>query len=225
MAQAKQILLLIETSRVFGRGVIEGISRYGKQHADWLFHFEDRGILEELPRWLRNWQGDGIIVRSPTRALSQALVKFHCPVVELLGDGLTTTAEVANDEYLTANDAVDHLCQQGFEHLAFYSFANSWWSDARRDAFESIADDRGLSAFIFPGAYKGTHQPYPVWRQAYQTPLARWLEDLPKPVGIWTAADAQAIRVLEACRQAGFRVPAEVGILGTSNENEVCGLL
>ncbi|TWT81617.1 Xylose operon regulatory protein [Planctomycetes bacterium CA13] len=225
MDPPKQILLLVETSRVFGRGIIQGISRYAKERANWLFSFEDRGLLEELPPWLKNWQGDGVIVRSPTRNYATAISQMKCPVVELLGDGKQRSAEVRVDERMTAEMAVNHLVQQGFEHLAFYSFAGSWWSDARRDAFESITKSRGLSSCIFPGAFEGDDSAYPPWKQAYEESLVRWLDHLPKPVGIWAVADSQAIRVLEACRKLKLHVPADVGILGTSNEDIVCSML
>jgi LacI family transcriptional regulator len=225
MARPKQILLLVETSRVFGRGVIRGISRYAAQRANWNFHFEDRGILEGIPAWLKNWEGDGIIARSPTRALSDALRKFRCPVVELLGDGRHRVAEVRTDEDLTARFAVEHLLKQGFEHLAFYSIAHSWWSGARRDAFERLVHARGLVGHIFPGAYRGANLPYPTWRQEFEAPLLAWLKRLPQPIGIWAAADSQAIRVLEACRRLQRHVPADVGVLGTSNDEIVCRLM
>lgn len=225
MAKPKQILLLVETSRVFGRGVIQGISRYAKERSNWVFHFEDRGILEGLPASYKDWHGDGIIARSPTRGLSKAIGQLRCPVVELLGDGKQLSAEVRTDETQTAELAVDHLMKQGFDQLAFHSIAKSWWSDARRDAFERIVRARGVSGHIFPGAYKGANVPYPTWRQEFETPLLRWLEHLPKPVGIWTVADLQAVRILEACREVNLHVPTDVGVLGTSNDDIVCGLL
>jgi LacI family transcriptional regulator len=225
MARPKQILLLVETSRVFGRGVIQGISRYAQQHANWIFHFEDRGILEGLPAWLHHWEGDGIIARSPSRVLADAIGRFPCPVVELLGDGKHRSAEVRTDEDLTAEFAVEHLLKQGFEHLAFYSIAQSWWSDARRDAFETLVRSRGLSGHVFPGAFQGVNVPYPTWKQQFEAPLLGWLDRLPKPVGIWAVADSQAIRILEACRRLNLHVPADIGVLGTSNDDIVCRLL
>ena len=95
----------------------------------------------------------------------------------------------------------------------------------RRDAFEDLVRTRNLSGNVFPGAYKGGNLPYPTWKPAFEAQLIRWLERLPKPVGVWAVADSQAIRILEACRQVHLRVPAEVGILGTSNDEIVCSLL
>lgn len=225
MAKPKQILLLVETSRVFGRGVIQGISRFAKERANWLFHYQDRGIREGLSPWLGNWQGDGIITRTSSPDLREVFDRLTCPTVELLGDGISLCPEVRTDETVTAESAVDHLQRQGYQHLAFYSFANSWWSDARRDAFEDLVRTRNLSGHVFPGAYKGGNLPYPTWQPAFEAQLIRWLERLPKPVGVWAVADSQAIRILEACRQVNLRVPAEVGILGTSNDDIVCSLL
>ncbi|WP_168565907.1 AraC family transcriptional regulator [Crateriforma spongiae] len=225
MAQQKHVLLLVETSRVFGRGVIEGISRFAKEQADWIFHFQDRGILEGLSPWLRNWKGDGIITRSAVRSLAKEFDRLKCPVVELLGDGQTLISEVRTDEMITAEHAIDHLIKQGYPHVAFYSHSNSWWSDARLKAFETIVRQRGLSGHVYPGAFKGDRQPYPPWKPAYEKPTLQWLDQLPKPVGIWAVADSQAVRLLESCWQIDLRVPVDVGILGTSNDELVCRLL
>ena len=146
-------------------------------------------------------------------------------IVELLGDGKHLTSEVCNDEMTTAGLAADHLQQQGYAHLAFYSFASSWWSNSRRDAFERVVRSRECAAHVFPGAYRGRRVPYPTWRKDFDRPLLRWLERIPKPVGIWTVADAQALRLLEACRKLELHVPTDIGVLGTSNDDVVCNLL
>ncbi|MCL2118508.1 MAG: hypothetical protein FWH27_08795 [Planctomycetaceae bacterium] len=50
---SKRILLLVETSRGFGRRVIEGITRFALERGDWTIFLEDRGLLEKEPYWLR----------------------------------------------------------------------------------------------------------------------------------------------------------------------------
>ena len=53
--------------------------------------------------------------------------------------------------------------------------------------------------------------------------LAEWLENLPKPLGLFAVSDYRARQALDACRNSGLRVPEEVAIVGTGNEDLVCG--
>jgi LacI family transcriptional regulator len=62
-----RVLLIIETSRAYGRGLVEGIARYAQENGPWSIQFEDRGLEATPPAWLREWQGQGIIARSVTK--------------------------------------------------------------------------------------------------------------------------------------------------------------
>ena len=54
--------------------------------------------------------------------------------------------------------------------------------------------------------------------------MARWLQSLPKPLGLMAANDDRARQVAEACKLAEISVPSEVGIIGVDNDDVVCGL-
>jgi LacI family transcriptional regulator len=46
----------------------------------------------------------------------------------------------------------------------------------------------------------------------------RWLQRLPKPVGIIAVTDARARQLLQACQLAGIAVPEQVAIIGIDND-------
>ena len=54
--------------------------------------------------------------------------------------------------------------------------------------------------------------------------MARWLADLPKPVGLMACNDDRGREVLAACRQAKLRVPEEVAVVGVDNDELLCEL-
>jgi LacI family transcriptional regulator len=56
----------------------------------------------------------------------------------------------------------------------------------------------------------------------YTAALAKWLHDLPKPVGLFTCNDTRAYQVLNACNAAGIAVPEEVAVLGVDNDTIEC---
>ena len=80
MPDLKHIMLLIETSKVYGRALLEGIGRYAMAHGRWSVYVEERGLDDPQPPWLGRWQGDGIIFRSNTRAMVEAIRATGLPV-------------------------------------------------------------------------------------------------------------------------------------------------
>jgi LacI family transcriptional regulator len=54
--------------------------------------------------------------------------------------------------------------------------------------------------------------------------IGKWLNDLPKPIGIMACNDARALHLLNACHQTGILVPEEVAVVGVDNEEIFCEL-
>lgn len=221
--------MIIETSRAFGRGILEGILRFVRENDHWSVDFEDRGLLEAPPEFLADWKGDGIISRTPSIHFARRLTKTGCPIVELLGDGRIVVPEIRNCERTSARLAVDHFLQRGLRNFAFYSFAQAWWAELRKHSFVEQISARNLEGHVYSDAFpqkRSTHKPsaYPVWETQFERPLIQWLRSLPKPVGVWTANDYQALRVLSVCRKANIGVPEEIAVLGTTNDILVCNL-
>ena len=59
MPPLKKVILLLETSRAFGRELLYGIARYSKLHGPWSFYREPIGLKSSIPR-LKNWNADGM---------------------------------------------------------------------------------------------------------------------------------------------------------------------
>ena len=225
MKKKKNVLLVVETSRAFGRGLLQGISRHVLEHDNWSVHVEDRGLLDSPSSWLKAWKGHGIISRTSSFALAKALRSKNVPIVELLGNGMQIVPEVRNDENIVATLAVEHFAQAGFVDFAFFAVGNAWWSQLRQEAFtRTVAEHQGRT-HLFPYAGKGKRGFYPHWEPVYDSAVQRWLRRLPKPIAIWAVSDALAIRLLESCRRLDLSVPEEVAILGTTNDTLLCNSL
>jgi len=54
--------------------------------------------------------------------------------------------------------------------------------------------------------------------------IARWIESLPKPVGIMAAYDVRALEVLDAVRSLGLACPDDVAVIGVDNDEVLCDL-
>ena len=79
----KRVALIIETSRTYGRDVLLGVRRYISEHEPWSVFAEVRDLESSPPRWLPRWDGDGILTRSGSQAIIDAVVAAKVPAVEL----------------------------------------------------------------------------------------------------------------------------------------------
>ena len=218
---ARRVLLLIETSKIYGRMLLKGIGRYALTHGRWSMCVDERGLFDRQPDWLRHWRGDGVIFRSNGRAMVDAICATGLPAVD------TNSAVVDHgfplaypDERAVARVAVAHFAERGFRHFAFCSMERARWVQWRHRAY--VEHVRGLAHECHcHDAPIRRHQGS--WDQQLRQ-LARWVAELPKPVAVLAANDICGMRLIDACRLAGEAVPEQVAVLGVDNDEILCTL-
>jgi len=220
----KRVLLLVETSRAAGRGIIEGVSQYVIERQHWLIHLNE-GHLHDMPPWLLSWKGDGIISRTVNAETNQILKKKRIPRVELHGNNIDFLNEVKVNESRIAELAADHLWDQGFRHFAVFGLGNAWWIEQRRTCFVEALLKYGTKPLVFRVPDIGEVFPSLIVNEPLMKKIVRWIRSLPKPVGIWGVTDLNAFYIVEACLHAGISIPEEVAVLGTDNDPLFCKAL
>jgi LacI family transcriptional regulator len=224
MKKKKRVLLVVETSRGFGRQILEGIAAYIRERTNWQVFFEDRSILQKTSPWISNWSGDGIIARSVDRQTGTMLREKGIPLVELLSGHFQP--DIIENHDILGSLAVNHFWERGFRHFAFFCADHTDWARRRYDAFQSHIAQKNATCALCPlpkGKIRDHHLDGLL--QSPDSFLAEWLLSLPKPVGILAAIDIHAFFMLQACLVAGIAVPEEVAILGCGNDELVCSLL
>jgi len=129
-------------------------------------------------------------------------------------------ANVVTDSSAIAGMAAAHLMGCGFRHFGFCGYLNTPWSAARREVFALKIRKAGFEV--------RTHEVRPdkIAQQEgkVRESIVRWLRSVPRPIGLMACNDDLGKEVVEACRQAGLRVPDDVAIIGADNDEVVCGL-
>ena len=217
--RSPQVMLLIDTSSVYGRDLIEGIGRYAAEHGPWSIHHEDRGLYDPLPPSLNRWPGDGIVARSVRKADLKKLLATGLPVVELFADFALSPPQVSPSEDSIGCLAAEHLLERGLRNLAYFASDWAWWIDTRRKAFA-----RAVAQFDAPCRYFELQPSGPGRKRFDERTLIRWLDGLPKPCGVFCACDVYAIQVTNACRRRDIAVPAQIAVLGVDNDPVVCSV-
>jgi LacI family transcriptional regulator len=127
---------------------------------------------------------------------------------------------VVTDSQAIGRMAAEHLLHCGFRHFAFCGVEERPWSQLRGEFFAARIREAGLQTLFYevPRARLADS-----WRGERQS-MAAWLAALPKPLGLMAANDDRGQQVIEACRIAGLQVPDEVAVIGSDNDEVVCGL-
>ncbi len=219
--QRPRVALLVETSKTFGRGVLQGITRYVRAHRPWSIFVDERGLDDPTPDWLKDWRGDGAITRSTNREVVRAARRKRIAVVHLGEQIETDLPMVYAADPPIARLAAEHLLERRVEHFGFAGIAGKYWSDQRRAAFVEWLAEAGYGCSVFE--LEG-RQAKGIGRQDQDDQLADWLRALPKPCGILACYDVMGLRVLDVCRQIGVEVPEQVAVIGVDNDTLLCNL-
>lgn len=223
-----RVALLIESSRAYGRELLVGIAKYVRVHGPWSIEFEEGDPGEQLPPWVERWQGDGIIARVKTPAMARALRRKGVPVVDLFGSlpqlGFPI---IRSDETAVGRMAAEHLLDRGFRRFGFCGFNGTDWSDMRRLGFAKRVTEAGFPCQAFENPMHPRSAAAPEYEEhgtRYEKELKRWLESLPKPVGLMACNDSRGRQVLNCCRESSLAVPDDVGVIGVDKDEILCEL-
>lgn len=216
-----QVAVLVEYSRAYGRGLIEGIVRYAREQGNWQLYSEPRG-LEGPPSWLCTWQGDGILARFSSRTVAESVRAIGLPLVDLYGT-LRGTPHAAGDNPAIARLAFEHLWERGFRRFAFCGLmpGRNRYIDERQACFCQQVAEAGYTCSVFATHIRDLT--VSDWESESQR-LGAWLRQLAHPVGIFTSYDEVACFLLYACQRIGLRVPEDVAVLGAGNDPVLCEL-
>ena len=113
----------------------------------------------------------------------------------------------------------EHLFECGLQHIAFWpqvSITAGGYRSERKRGLEETARHKGVTFHDTPAPAKTARE-----REAQ---FFKWLQGLPKPIGIMTSGDSVAVELCEACRIAGILVPEEIAVLGIGDEAFDCEL-
>ncbi len=222
MSKQRRVALIIETSSIYGRQLLEGVIKFMRSNGEWSVFLEQRDLTSEPPQWLNDWDGDGILSRATTPDLADAVAAKGMPLVELTDRrGDLGFPHVWSDDAEIGKMAAGHLLDRGFCHLAYCGFTDEAWSKRRQVAFSEIVSKRIDEPQIYESPWLGAiARP---WEEEQQH-LANWIQQLPKPIGIFACNDVRGQQILNACLDHEVAVPEEVAVLGVDNDELLCQL-
>ena len=166
---------------------------------------------------------------STTTRWSSIIERLRVPVVYLRHIVPTPKApHVITNNPAVSHAAFEHLKERGFRHFAYCGFNGADYSDERRDGFAQYVTEDGLRCHVFDEKQMVAKDSTAKFEDEGLTDnehVARWLQALPKPVGLMACNDMRGQQVFNACRGCRDRgSPDEVAVVGADNDVTLCDL-
>jgi LacI family transcriptional regulator len=225
MPRTPRVAVLLNPGRSYDRGLLRGIARYVNLHGGWVslrpaaYYERFSGLVDQNVAELRRSRLHGIITNDTPAA--RRFADLGIPMVVVPSDHEFPGAiRLWGDNRGVATMAAEHLRELGLQQYAFVGFDRAGWSLERADAFrQRVAEMRcSLQTHLIPlnpkEREKGRHR----------AQLVTWLTQLPRPVGIMACNDELALTISQLCHHHGIRLPDEMALIGTDNDELVCQL-
>ncbi|PIF32494.1 AraC family transcriptional regulator [Flavobacterium sp. 9] len=221
-----KVLLLVNFSEEYGRGLLNGIAKYSRLFGP--FNFcripivsGNKKELKNAISWAKTWGANGIIAQIENEQVFEKLLSLDIPII----------AQDTNERFIgipnitglykeTGQMAASYFIEKGFKNFGFYGFDNIVWSRERCEGFCEKVEEFNFNVHIYQHQKEETP---PLWSYK-ESQLADWLKALPKPIAIMTCDDNQGQHVTEACKAVGINVPEQVSVLGVDNDLSICNL-
>jgi len=153
---------------------------------------------------------DGVIGFFHERQWAEAVIAAGVPAVNLSNryEDLPLP-RVSNDDQAIGRLGATHLLERGFVHYGFVGPLVTWYAQQRCAGFRSVIEqDAGRACHVL--SFQANHP-------ALRDLIAKWIEPLPKPIGIMAATDQEGRLLMDHVQALGLRVPADVAVLGVDN--------
>jgi len=217
--QFLRVMLLLNPSREYSRALLSGVARYSRVIGNWSFirqpPFWESADTGSLLEFIRTQQPDGIIM-GECKDMEQILsLGIPVAVSNYYSRSIPETINIVTDHQTVGEMAAEHLLACGFRQFAFSGYPGMFWSNDRQSGFEKRLAERGYEANIYTPPKK---------KRAGERALSKWIEKLPKPVGVMAVIDERSQEISEVCHDLDIDVPGEVGIIGVDNDPLICEL-
>lgn len=224
MIERPRVALVLRAWLEENLNILHSLAKFKRFNAHWHVFVDDLARGAEDPEWLLNQGWDGLICKESSSALFEMARARGIACVDLSDDATLREGcpKIRPNNPALGHAGAEHFIEKGFRYFAFCGFSNELWSHERETGFVEALNLAGKKCAVWGSEYPGVSQP--AWEFAEEDEMAKWLETLPKPVGILACNDLRAVHLVNACHQAGFRVPEEVAILGLNNETARCEL-
>jgi len=221
MFKIPKVILDVDISIAFGRGVFRGVVKYVRLHGPWNL-ISKPPFYRQLKRTpIEKSNADGIIMHTDDIRKIQRVSMSGIPaIVSYMKKPAKNLPILICDDDEIGKMAAEHLLSCYLKSFAFCGYNDFHWSRDRQDSFSKKIAKAGFKTYTYK-------QPASRIKQLWENEkiiIADWLKSLPKPVGLMACNDYRGQQVIEACKSVDIHIPDGVAIIGVDNDEQICEL-
>ena len=218
-----KILIVLPTVKFLHRQILEGVLAYAREHGPWQFHLVTGDRFEQGLRHSSRWGFTGAIVLTDDKKRVKSILDRGVPTVLLNAPATKNPHErtclVRRNQEDVGKTAAEYFIDRGFSSFAFVADAQpATWEERRLKGFKGRLAHAGYSCSTYAAFADDGRQDFDVETDR----LCQWISGLPPGTGVYVVRDNRALQVLGACMDAGIRVPHDIAVLGTDNDEALC---
>lgn len=210
----KTILVLMDQDVGHHGGVMRGASAYARLNKRWLFqpsspaYGDPRVLIESL-------RPDGVLLTLTNPVWEKDLTARGIPAVNV-GEHLVSALPLVSIDTLQVGKlAAEYFLERGYRNFGFHGDSRIPFSQKCERGFVQTLAKHGLDCATCDYYVSGSLSENEARR-------VRWVVSLRKPAAMFACNDFFALRIAEACRKGGVRVPEDVALLGQDNNDILC---
>ena len=205
---------VLQAQSVFNAALIDYAARQG----NWKFVFSTEVSVQTL-KFLRQLDCDGALIRVTSPAIAREAKKLSFPLVNfsswLSDPGVPT---VRCDNSMMGRLAAQHLLKKGFRRFGVVLSKGGWFIHPRHQSFLEAVESAGFAANVRTFELRS--------HPADAADLKRfreWVQKLESPTGLFlTNDDPDAPVLMDACREAGKKIPSDIAVIASHGHPEIC---
>ena len=220
------IALLVESSRAYGRGLLQGVARFARTQVRWSILHQEMTLDSDMPAWISRSDVRGVIARVDTHSVD-ALRQLGVPMVDVrCNRKFQGIPQVETNNQRVSELAFEHLWERGFRRFAFCGFRFASYSDVRQESFRRLVERSQCPIRIYesPGSPQDSIMGLEQAGVQEIDQLARWVATLERPTGLFVCNDIRGQQVLNACRNLDVAIPDDLAVIGVDDDEAICQL-
>ena len=224
----RRILVMIPTSTLTQRQLLEGLLEYAHESAagTWQFHLDLHDLNRQHIRNLKSWGCSGIIayilndrVRREFTASGLPSVFIEPTLSKPASRQPRNVVTFINDHAAEGRTAARYFVERRYRSFAYIGTAKpTFWSDERMKGFAEQLAESGFKPQIYPTPPAREQNDFALEADR----LLRWLKKLPRRTALFCVHDRRAQQAIATAASAKLRVPEDIAVLGVDNDQLLC---
>jgi len=221
-----KLLFITDFTESFAYALLKGIIRYSGQTEQWVVcrmppAYKRKVGIPRVVKWAKKWGADVVIGQfeadEPVELFRQNGI---VAIAQDYKAKFSSIPNITGDYLLTGRMAADLYLHKGFRNFAYFGYKNVCWSEERCAGFRQRIEEAGLGDHFYLYDRQEIDN---LWYYAAPE-LEKWLHSLPKPVAVMACDDNQGNALIEACNDAGVKIPSDLSVIGVDNDEIICNL-